>query len=92
MQNGGQGGFVGGQRPGGNQGGFGGGQVPGGMTPPTDDGAEDFDGQMPEGMTPPDGFEMPEGMPPLMDLNCRIEWNCPKICKEICPVIWVAVE
>lgn len=64
MQNGGQGGFGGGQRPGGNQGGFGGGQMPGGMTPPTGDGAEDFDGQMPEGMTPPDGFEMPEGMTP----------------------------
>lgn len=64
MQNGGQGGFGGGQRPGGNQGGFGGGQMPGAMTPPTGDGAEDFDGQMPEGMTPPDGFEMPEGMTP----------------------------
>lgn len=64
MQNGGQGGFGGGQRPGGNQGGFGGGQMPGGITPPTGDGAEDFDGQMPEGMTPPDGFEMPEGMTP----------------------------
>ena len=62
MQNGGQGGFGGGQMPGGNM--QGGGQMPGGMTPPTGDGAEDFDGQMPEGMTPPDGFEMPEGMTP----------------------------
>ena len=68
MPNGGQGGFGGGKRPGGNQGGFGGGQMPGGMTPPTGDGAEDFDGQMPEGMTPPDGFEMPEGMTPP-DMN-----------------------
>ncbi len=56
MQNGGQGGFGGGQMPGGN--------MQGGMTPPTGDGAEEFDGQMPEGMTPPDGFEMPEGMTP----------------------------
>ena len=62
MQNGGQRGFGGGQMPGGNM--QGGGQMPGGMTPPTGDGAEDFDGQMPEGMTPPDGFEMPEGMTP----------------------------
>ena len=62
MQNGGQGGFGIGQMPGGNM--QGGGQMPGGMTPPTGDGAEDFDGQMPEGMTPPDGFEMPEGMTP----------------------------
>lgn len=52
------GGMQGGQMPGGNKGGFGGGQRPEGMTPPSDNGNNNFG----DDMTPPDGFEHPGGM------------------------------
>lgn len=38
------------------------GQMPEGMTPPTDNGNNNFGDGSQGQMTPPDGFELPEGM------------------------------